>query len=56
MTMVAPQGNDATLTAEAVTVRCWRHRRQWWWRKQRWGLAAAAAGAEAWWWWWRLQE
>ena len=35
MTMAAPQGNDATLTAEAAAAGCWRIWRQWWWQKQR---------------------
>ncbi len=42
MTMVAPQENDATLTAEAVAAGRRRTWWQWWWRKQQRGLAAAA--------------
>jgi hypothetical protein len=34
MTMVAPQGNDATSTAEAAAVGRWRHQQQWWQQKQ----------------------
>jgi hypothetical protein len=43
MTMVAPQGNDATSTAETAAAGRWRHRWQCWWRKQQRGLAAAVA-------------